>query len=86
MDGLAGVVCHAGIFRTYGFRSICNTPWNVGISLGRAVGWSTMLPIMQEVGCTYFEEGTINVNDCYSEAAARLEVKRILTQVYGEGE
>jgi hypothetical protein len=78
VDALAGVVCHAGIFRTYGFRTICNAPWDVSSGLGQVSdGWEEMNRIIEESGFKP-DPNTINVNDCYSREDAIREVTRIL--------
>lgn len=39
IDALAGVFCHAGVFRTYGFHTFTRAPWDIGSGLGRMESW-----------------------------------------------
>lgn len=81
-DALAGVICHAGIFRTYGFRTVCNAPWNVGAGLGHMADWGMVDACYSTAN--YKEDNTvIRINDCYNEKAALEEIKRILASIQG---
>jgi hypothetical protein len=83
VDSLAGVVCHAGIFRSFGFRGLCDAPWNVGPGLGSMIDWDTADHMLK--GSSYQPEpNTIRVNDCYTKEAAKNEISRILLKIQGK--
>jgi hypothetical protein len=82
IDALAGIVCHAGIFRSFGFRAVASSPWDVGYGLGRSVEWAEADRHLKAT--TYLkDEGTIRVSDCYSRTSAIAEIKRVVALISG---
>jgi hypothetical protein len=78
VDALAGIVCHAGVWRSYGFMGICQAPWNVGYGLGHCIdGWDEISKVMAECGVVS-DPCTINVSDCYNQSCAMAEINKLI--------
>ncbi len=78
-DALAGIVCHAGIFRTYGFLAFCHAPWNIGWGHGRMVQWKDAQKTIERTP-DWYDDNEIVVGDCYSKAEAIAEATKVLTR------
>ncbi len=50
IDAVASIMCHAGVFRTLGFKAILRTPWNVGSAYGRSLSIGDGKDILEAAG------------------------------------
>ena len=82
LDAVAAVCCHAGIFRTLGFRSILSCPWDVGNGLGYQEIASRCTEQLK--ACGEFEEGSAILEPCFGRDSAIREIKRVLKLVNPE--
>lgn len=80
-DALAGIVCHAGIYRSFGFLASMHSPWDIGSGLGTNITWRDLEAYQGDTGTPEWWEAGIIVKDCYSEHAAIKEIERILAAV-----
>lgn len=78
VDALAGVVCHAGVFRTVGFREICRAPWSVGYSLGSYLGVGSLPADLAPDA-----ESSIIMPDAYDRASAARNIAAVIRKVQG---
>ncbi len=81
IDALAGIVCHAGVFRTLGFRTLLQTPWDIGSGLGSMSSWDYMDPKLEALGRS--PEG-VRINSCTNRESAVREISRVLASIQGE--
>ena len=80
-DALAGIVCHAGIYRSFGFLASLHSPWDIGDGLGRNIPWEDLKRAQGDHGTPEWWEAGIIVKDCYSEWEAIREIERVLAAV-----
>lgn len=85
IDSVAAVACHAGIFRTLGFKVMVNFPVDVGEGMGSS---STLDKVLEEnpgarkqIEAWLKDQGdVIRPNPCTNAAQAIAEVRRIITE------
>lgn len=77
IDALAGILCHAGIFRTAGFREICRVPWNVGTGLGTHIGIEDLPKPLA------IDSEAIIMPDAYDRATAARNISRVIEKIQG---
>lgn len=80
LDTVAAVLAHAGIYRTFGFRNICQQPVKVDSSLGRSLRNPSSAGLFME---TYgmLEPGAIVLNSAFTEKEALTEIRRVLNKL-----
>ncbi len=80
LDGVASVLCHAGIFRSFGFRLLLLQPQDVGLYMAMWPGWNTVLSTAKGKGSTMFDDLTTGLllTDVRDRATASLAVGRAL--------
>lgn len=80
IDGVASVLCHAGIFRSYGFRVLMALPFELNSALGPAIyDWPNEIEKMRAAG--EWNDGCIAVNPVTTRYGATCEIARILQSV-----
>ena len=80
VDALASMVCHAGVFRSFGFRAVCESPFDQGSGLGHEIDWRQAQEHMKRNG--YKPEGNaVIVNAATYREDAIEEIKRVLTSL-----
>jgi hypothetical protein len=81
LDALAAVACHAGVFRTLGFRALLESPVYTDLGNTTAVPWSRLESQLRDGG--EWPEGLI-IDAAYDRESCLAEIKRVLTLIGGE--
>lgn len=76
IDALAGVVCHAGIYRSFGFRMHAFHEVKVRSSLGHSESLESARRTLEPVGA--WPAGAIVVDHAYSRSSAVENIRRVL--------
>ncbi len=79
LDGLAGIACHVGVYRTFGFRHALNSPFEIGENMGYPKALSSVKDRLMENG--EWPVGGIIIDSAYTELAATDQIKQAIKQV-----
>ena len=78
IDALAGIVCHAGIFRTAGFKEMLRAPFDLGSNLGHHIDIHS-LP--KELAIT--DPQALIIPDAYDQQTAIANIQDIVKRIQG---
>lgn len=90
VDAVAAALCHAGIYRTFGFHSILSTPWKVGSRLGQTKMWDDrsygVRDKLKEADLIPEDHGGIVLEHAYTRDAAIAEIRNVVAQIQNNHE
>ena len=73
---LAGVLCHAGVFRSLGFAEIAQLPYDVGGGFGRMREWNQLESTLK--AADEWDENAIRINPAFERHSAISEIERVI--------
>jgi hypothetical protein len=80
LDGIASVLCHSGVYRTFGFRSWMQMPKPLSCGLGPAAyRWEPVIPEMR--ACEEWDDNCIYINPAHDRSSCIAEVDRIISKI-----
>lgn len=82
-DAIAGVVCHAGVFRTLGFRVILSTPTRLGEGLGSQRSMKETKEEFKRAGEWFDEKSTIIIDSVFDRDSAVKAIKQAVGMAQG---
>ena len=85
LDMIASVLCHSGVFRSYGFKALLSCPRDVSSGYGYyALTWSHVEAKLKAIG--EWDESSIHVTDAYSRTDCIREITRVTKLLGGSSD
>jgi len=79
VDAIASVMCHAGIYRTFGFAAIAAVPGDIGENLGREGTFTAFRAQYEAAG--EWPKGAVVLDSAYDRESCIESIKRALVNV-----
>ncbi len=83
LDYLASLLCHVGVYRTYGFRTVMDVPFRVESGLGMPVSISAVRETLNAFDAGP-ESGTIVLDSVYTRDGAVNAIKHVVSTLQPE--
>jgi hypothetical protein len=78
IDALAGTLCHAGVYRTYGFQGILSAPFRTDNGLGQSCSMERAEAILSQIGESMQTPGALVMPHAYSRQGALENIRSAL--------